>query len=116
MEDVPGQRLRSHIYFHGVEPYHLDNRCKDLPYKYYRCASRTTETQCDVSVCVSELEVATRYGTHNHPTDPNIKNDCLFRQEIKRLARDILPTPAEVLRQACQQLVAIPFTLNFISM
>ena len=112
MEVLPGQRLGSHVYFYQLEPYHLDTRYKNTRYKYYRCASRTTDTQCDVSVYASEQGVATRYGTHNYPIDRNLKDDCLFREEIRRLSQDILLDPNDVLREASRQLVAIYFSLN----
>ena len=112
MEVLPGQRVGSRVYFYDVEPYHLDTRYKNSPYKYYRCASRTTDTQCDVSVYVSERGVATRYGTHNHPIDRNLKDDCRFREEIRRLSQDILLDPTEVVREASRQSVAIYFFLN----
>ena len=95
-----------------MEPYHLDTRYRNTGYKYYRCASRTTDTQCDVSVYVSEQRVATRYGTHNHPIDRNLKDDCLFREEIRRRSQDILLDPNEVLREASRQLVATYFSLT----
>ena len=112
MEELPGQRLGFHLYFYGPEPYHVDTRYKNSRFKYYRCASRTTDTKCDVSVYVSEDGVATRYGRHNRTIDRNIKNDFLLRREIRRLSQDILLEPDEVIRQASAELVVIYFPLN----
>ena len=105
MQRLPGQRTNSFIYFYDNEPYHLDTRYKNKQYKYFRCSSRTTETQCDASVYVPERGVATQIGTHNHPNDPTLKEDCLFKQQVKNLAQNVLLEPDEVLREACRQFV-----------
>lgn len=114
MEELPGQRPGSQLYFHRLEPYHLDSRYKDTRYKYYRCVNRTSNTQCPASVYLCERGEATRIGTHNHPIDRNIRDDCVFREEVRQLAQDILIDPDEVLRQACRQYVDIfSFTSAF---
>ena len=83
-----------------------DFRARETSRLYiFTITSRTTETQCDPSVYVSEPGVATQFGTHNHPDDPTLKEDCLFKQQVKNLAQNVLREPHEVLREACRQFV-----------
>ena len=105
MEKLPGQRNNSSIYFYRAEPYHLDTRYKNTRHKYYRCISRSTETQCVASVYVSERGVTTRIGAHSHPIDRYLKEDSRFKEKVKLLTQNVLLEPDEVFREACRQFV-----------